>query len=644
MDRRRSKTRLLPVSLAVVLGVSVGLLSLVGCQSDLEERSLTAPAERTPAWAQDAVWYQVFPERFRNGDPSNDPTRQTLQRPIADVPTSWQPTRWTRDWYEQADWEQQMGGFYDGVYDRRYGGDLQGVIDRLPYLDSLGVTALYFNPVFSARSLHKYDGSSYHHIDPNFGPDPAGDKALIAQEDPTDPSTWHVTAADSLFFALVRKTHARDMRVIIDGVFNHTGRDFFAFQDLAENQSDSRYADWYAVNSFDDPATPDTSEFDYTGWWGVKSLPEFATNEAGTTLQAGPRQYIRAATSKWMDPNGDGDSSDGVDGWRLDVAEEVPVGFWRDWNAHVRDLNPDAYTVSEVWEEASGYLEDAGFSATMNYHGFAFPVKGFLIDRALEPSRFAELLRERRMAHPPRVRGALQNLIGSHDTPRLATMLVNRTDTGYAQPERFDYDNGAIVDLRQNSDYKVRAPTAEERRFQRLVALFQMTYVGAPMVYHGDEAGMWGADDPDDRKPMVWPDKSYDVEDNHPYGHDRPADPVRFNEGLFATYQELISLRRNHASLRRGAFGVVQADDERDLLTYARTHLSDTLLVTLNRSAAAHSARVPLPDSLRQPYEVLRTVPKNAAVRVQQDGTALMLEVPGHTGLVLRGEASRALR
>jgi len=629
---RRSRTECGTVGTWIVL---LGLLA-AGCQPASEPAPRTTPSERTPAWAQDAVWYQIFPERFRNGDPSNDPTRQTLQRPIEDVPNSWRPTRWTRDWYEQADWEQQMGGFYDGVYDRRYGGDLQGVIDRLPYLDSLGVTALYFNPVFWARSLHKYDGRSYHHIDPHFGPDPAGDKKLIAQEDPTDPSTWHTTAADSLFFVLLDKAHARGLRVLIDGVFNHTGRDFFAFRDLAENQVDSRYADWYAVNAFDDPATPDTNEFDYTGWWGVKSLPEFANNEVGTNLQAGPKQYILDATAKWMDPNGDGDPSDGVDGWRLDVAEEVPVGFWQDWNAHVRDLNPEAYTVSEVWEEAAGYLKEAEFSATMNYHGFAFPVKGFLIDHAVEPSRFAELLRERRSAHPPRVRGALQNLVGSHDTPRLATMVVNRSDTGYAQPERFDYDNGAVVDLRQNEDYKVRAPTDSEQRLQRLVALFQMTYVGAPMVYYGDEAGMWGADDPDDRKPMVWRDKNYDVEDHHPYGQDRPADPVRFDAELFATYQDLISLRRSHDALRRGAFGVVQADDERGMLTYARTHAADTLLVTLNRDEAAHSARVSLPDSLRRSYEVLRTVPEGASVRLQQDATALLLEVPGHTGVVLR--------
>jgi cyclomaltodextrinase len=271
----------------------------------------------------------------------------------------------------------------------------------------------------------------------------------------------------------------------------------------------------------------------------------------------------------------------------------------------------------------------------MNYHGFAFPTKGFLIDDAIAPSRFAELLRERRSAHPRRVRNALQNLLGSHDTPRLATMVVNRTDTGYAQPERFDYDNGAVVDLRQNPDYKVRAPTDAETRLQRLAVLFQMTYVGAPMIYYGDEAGMWGADDPDDRKPMVWRDKNYDVEDDHPFGHARPADSVRFDEGLFATYRDLIALRRDHEALRRGSFGVVQADDERNLLTFARTHAANTLLVTFNRSGAAHSARVPLPDSLQQSYETRRTVPEGASVRVRQDGAALLLKVPGHTGVVL---------
>ena len=619
----------------LLLGLATaGLLVVLGaCQS---ADTPSAPADRVPDWAQDAVVYQIFPERFANGDSTNDPTRASLTNPKA-VPPSWTVSDWTGDWYDQTDWEQQMGGFYDGVYDRRYGGDLQGVINRLPYLDSLGVNTLYFNPVFWSPSLHKYDGRSFHHIDPHFGPDPEGDKELIAEEDPTDPSTWHVTAADSLFFTLLEKAHARDLRVIIDGVFNHTGRQFFAFRDLAERQQDSRYADWYEVRSFDDPATPDTSEFDYAGWWGLDSMPEFAVSDDSTTLAAGPRQYIFDATARWMDPNGDGDPSDGIDGWRLDVAEEVPTGFWAEWHSHVRSINPEAYTVAEVWEEASRFLREGGFSATMNYHGFAYPVKGFLIDNSIGPSSFAEMVRTRRQNYAPAVQSALLNLIDSHDTPRLATMLVNRADTGYAQPDRFDYDWGGIVDLRQNPDYKVRAPTDGERRLQRLVALTQMTLSGMPMMYYGTAAGMWGADDPDDRKPMVWPDRTYEVEDSHPHGQDRPADSVRFRHSLFDTYQALISLRTEHRALRRGTTTMLAADDERQMLSYARSHAdSPTLITVLNRSDEAHSARIPLPDSLRASYTTVFETPHNGAFRVQQDGTALLLELPPHAGLLLR--------
>lgn len=613
----------------------VGLtLLLAGCQPEAEPPP--DAADRVPAWVQDAVFYQIFPERFANGDSTNDPVRASLTAPDA-VPASWEPSDWTGDWYEQSDWERQTGDFYDGVYHRRYGGDLQGVIDRLPYLDSLGVNALYFNPVFWAPSLHKYDGQSFHHIDPHFGPDPAGDKRLIAQEDPTDPSTWRVTAADSLFFALLEKAHARDMRVVIDGVFNHTGRRFFAFQDLAENQQDSRYADWYNVRSFDDPSTPDTSEFDYEGWWGLASLPEFAVSDDSSTLAEGPRQYILDATTRWMDPNGDGDPSDGIDGWRLDVAEKVPTGFWRTWHEHVRSLNPDAYTVAEAWTAAADFVQEGRFSATMNYHAFAFPVKGFLIDNAIAPSTFADLLETRRQAYAPATRPALLNLIDSHDTPRLATMVVNRSDTGYVKPDRFDYDWGAVTSLRQNPSYKVRAPDAPGRRLQRLLGLVQMTYVGTPMVYYGTEAGMWGADDPDDRKPMVWPDKDYAVEDDHPFGQNRPADSVQFNDDLFDTYQRLIDLRRSSVALRRGAFTVLATDDERRLLAYARSHDDGpSMVVILNRSAEAHSARVPLPDSLQASYEPVFETPSGGSFRVQQDASALLLELPTRAGLLLR--------
>ncbi len=232
----------------------------------------TAPF--VPDWVADAVFYQIFPERFRNGDPANDPTRDSLE--TKDVPQNWRITPWTSDWYARTDWEKQLSNnFYEhGVFQRRYGGDLQGVLDKLDYLEELGVNAIYFNPVFYARSMHKYDGASMHHVDPYFGPDPAGDLKLIANET-SDPQTWQWTAADKLFLKLIRQIRERVMHVIIDGVFSHTGHDFFAFADLRKNQANSEYQDWYIVQYFDDPETPH-DEFRYKSWWVLESLPEFA--------------------------------------------------------------------------------------------------------------------------------------------------------------------------------------------------------------------------------------------------------------------------------------------------------------------------------------------------------------------------------
>jgi glycosidase len=449
-----------------------------------------------------------------------------------------------------------------------------------------------------------------------------------------DSSTWRTTAADSLFFELLDAAHERDLRVVIDGVFNHTGREFFAFQDIVQNQADSPYADWYKISSFDDPSTPDTSEFDYDGWWGVPQLPEFADAPDGEDLAAGPKRYVFDSTERWMDPNGDGDPSDGIDGWRLDVADEVPEGFWVDWNAHVRSINPEAYTVAETWQPAAGFIRAGGFSAAMNYFAFALPVKGFLIDHAVTPTEFSNMVDARRTAFDDSTRTAVQNLIDSHDTPRLATMIVNRSDTGYVKPDRFDYDWGAVVSVRDNRSYKVRAPDADERGLQRLVTLFQMTYVGAPMVYYGTEAGMWGADDPDDRKPMVWSDLDYEVEDDHPFGQDRPADPVRVNRDLLTFYRDAIQFRRDTPALRSSHFETLQADDERSTFAYARGEGDAPVVVVLNRSTEAHSLRLPLPDSLRGTYDISLSTVDNGT-RVQSDGAALLLELPATSGVAL---------
>lgn len=549
------------------------------------------PSANVPSWAADAVFYQIFPERFCNGDKTNDPTRESLEFPD-NVPKSWKISPWTGDWYARADWEKERGpNFYEnGVFDRRYGGDLQGVIDKLDYMSNLGINTIYFNPVFYAKSLHKYDGSSYHHIDPYFGPDPAADLKLIAGET-SDPKTWQWTAGDKLFLDLVRQAHARGLRVIVDGVFNHTGRNFFAFADLQKRQADSPYRDWYIVQSFDDPGTPQ-NEFRYKGWWGVDTLPEFANNEAGDDLHPGPKKYILDATKRWMDPNGDGNPADGIDGWRLDVANEVPTGFWRDWHTAMRKINPECYTVAEIWDDARRFIAEGHFSAVMNYHGFAFPMKGFLIDQTLSPSGAAKLFNDRRNEYPVDVQYGLQNLTDSHDTDRLASMIVNAGRRPYSQPNRFDYDIN--VSPRYVPTYDVRKPNDRERRVQRLTVLLQMAYVGPPMVYYGTEAGMWGGDDPCDRMPMVWPDMKFDDQASDPLNRPRQPDAVGFDEELFNYYRAAIAMRRDSNALRHGDIKFVTTDDSAAFLAFRRTDGKETLLVGLNRGDAPYAWKVAL--------------------------------------------------
>jgi cyclomaltodextrinase / maltogenic alpha-amylase / neopullulanase len=612
-------------------------VQLAANRATVDDAEQALSSATVPAWAADAVFYQIFPERFANGDTSNDPTRDSLESPDS-VPGSWKISPWTGDWYARADWERERGPnfFENGVFDRRYGGDLQGVVDRLDYLSNLGINTIYFNPVFYARSLHKYDGSSFHHIDPYFGPDPAGDLKLIGAET-SDPATWQWTAADKLFLDLLRQAHARGIRVIIDGVFNHTGRTFFAFADLQKRQAESPYKDWYIVQSLDDPNTPQ-NEFRYKGWWGVGSLPEFADSEGGDNLHAGPKQYVFDSTKRWMDPNGDGNPADGVDGWRLDVANEVPIGFWREWHSLARKINPECYTVAETWDDARKFLESAQFSATMNYHSFSFPVKGFLIDESLAPSGAALQLDERRNAFPWAMQYALQNLMESHDTDRLASMIVNAGRRPYSQPARFDFDIN--VSPRYVPKYDVRKPNDRERRVQRLVALLQMTYVGPPMIYYGTEAGMWGADDPCDRMPMVWPEMKFEPQRNDPLGRERAEDAVGFDEGLFNFYRAAIAMRRECEPLRHGDIKFVASDDRARFLGFQRKDDSETLLIGLNRGDAPYRWQLPIGEgeSVAQIFTATGDVDR---VTIEPGEGQTTVTVPAIDGVVLRVQTAK---
>ncbi|MBU3664519.1 MAG: alpha-amylase [Chthoniobacterales bacterium] len=553
-----------------------------------------APKPDPKAWQAEAVWYQIFPERFRNGDPDNDPVRDSLGGKEW-LPSSWQTRAWTSDWYARDAWEQARGeDFYWTVGERRYGGDIQGIIDKLDYLRDLGINAIYLNPVFWSGSHHKYDTWSYHHVDPWFGPDPEGDVKLIEKET-EDPATWQWTAADKLFLEMVRQAHDRGMRVVIDGVFNHSGAGFFAFRDLRENQQASRFKEWFIIETWDDPGTPQ-NEFRWHGWHGITEMPEFAEAWSGDRgdLVPGVKSYIMAVTRRWMQP--DGDVSRGVDGWRLDVAWMVPPAFWRDWNALVHEINPSAVTITEVWKDAHKTTKEGDFDATMNYEGFAMPVKGWLFDHALKPSAFAAWLDRTRAFWPSATALRLQNLLDSHDTPRAGSAAFDgRPGKKYINPDEFDLAVGGIVSPKNNRDYLWQKPDDRAWKLVRMAVTLQMAYVGTPFIYYGGEAGMWGANDPDCRKPMVWDDLVYDDEFTAPDGRRVARNQVKFDRSLHAFFKAAIALRRNTPVLNAGEFRWLLADDAASTLAFERTGGPARALVIFNRGETGQTVRLEAP-------------------------------------------------
>jgi glycosidase len=554
-----------------------------------------APVTDLEAWQTEAVWYQIFPERFRNGDPSNDPVRDSLGGKER-APQSWRVRAWTSDWYARDAWEQARGtDFYGTTGERRYGGDIQGIIDKLDYLRDLGVNAIYLNPVFWSGSHHKYDTFSFHHIDPWFGPDPQGDLKIIASET-EDPATWQWTAADKLFLDMVAQAHGRGMRVILDGVFNHAGLGFFAFEDLRKNQQASAYKDWFVVEAWDNPDTPE-DEFRWQGWHGIKDLPEFAEVGTAEGLDLAPavKDYLLAVTRRWMQP--DGDVSRGVDGWRLDVAWMVPTAFWREWNKMVHGINPAAYTVTEIWKDAHEVTLGGDFDAAMNYEGFAMPVKGWLFDTALKPSEFTAWLDRTRATWPAPVALRLQNLLDSHDTPRAGSAAFDgRADKKYRKRHEFDLAVGGSVSPKSNPDYRWQKPDQRAWKLVRMAVVLQMTYVGTPFIYYGGEAGMWGANDPDCRKPMLWDDLDYDAEFTGPDGRRVGSQEVKFDRDLHAFFRAAIALRRNTPALHQGSFRWLAADDAANTLVFGRSDVQGTVVVAFNRSESPQTVRITAPS------------------------------------------------
>lgn len=402
------------------------------------------PAFRVPAWAADAVYYQIFPERFRNGDPSNDPQPGRDRYLGGGIEKH---ARWSGKPYKPG-----SGDGSDALHNNDFfGGDLAGIVDKLDELKDLGVNTLYLTPIFRAGSNHKYDTADYTAIDPAFG-----------------------TEAD--FVRLVREARKRGLRILPDASFNHVGADSPYFD---------RYASWPELGAFEGgrpaPGSPYASwfRFDTTQadpdrqyrHWGGPDLPEI--DKSSADFRAFAYGSPRSVTQHWL--------SLGAAGWRMDVAPWVPDDFWRDWRSAVKRHRPDALTLAETWFDASKYFVGDMFDSTMNY-----VFRNAVLDYAAggRAADLAAVLEHLREAYPPAAHAALMNLIGSHDVARPLHVL--------------GWHDGLAADAGA-------ARTARERL--RLAVLLQMSYPGAPMVYYGDEVGMTGGDDPYNRGPYPWADQ-----------------------------------------------------------------------------------------------------------------------------------------
>ncbi len=418
-----------------------------------------------PEWAKDAIWYQIFPERFANGDTTIDPPNVQ--------PWGGKPKR-----------------------QNYFGGDLQGIIDHLDYLQSLGINALYLNPIFHSNTNHKYHTTDYYKIDPGFG-------------------------TEETFKKLVSECHKRGMHIIIDGVFNHTGRDFFAFEDIKKNEANSAYLHWFDVHGF--PVGPPDKP-NYTCWKGYGDLPKLMTDTPAV------RNYIFDVTKYWM--------KTGMDGWRLDVPEEMSHDFWIQWRKLVKQENPNAMIVGEIWGDASDWLRGDQFDAVMNYR-FRNAVMDFFVDEMTNVTEFDSVLKKIRSDYSQDGNLVLQNLIGSHDTERFLSLVSGDINT------------------------------------VRLAVLFQMTYVGAPMVYYGDEIGMEGGKDPDCRRTMVWEEQ-------------------KWNRDLLGWYKKLIALRNDLSMLRRGSFSTAITDNQKKVYGYWRDDQSGKALVIMNAGSSEQSIDIPV--------------------------------------------------
>ena len=631
-----------------------------------------------PNWAKEAVWYNIFPDRFYNGNHYNDPIFNEFG-PEAFKPNrlheqnfveeyKWEKSnnvishfdrnRWTADFKEQVIWEKlgEREIDYSLKYARMYGGDLQGIKEKIPYMKELGINAVWLNPVFFSYQNHKYGANDFRHISPDFGTiktsgsthgveinrnnkygnksyvDVLGNKATTSSElkllevnlkgenrgkngygETEDPATWVWTESDLIMVDLIKEFHKNGIRVIFDGVFNHSSSEHWTFNMVLADGENSKYKDWYKFTDFGQhvPITDDMSDeqaFEtlianrkrtiYNAWGGFDSLPEF------NTFNQEYKEYIFNITRKWMcGPDGKESENwmedDGIDGWRLDVPNCLEnQNFWNEWREVVKGSKKDSYITAELWGNASGDINGGNkFDTVMNYEWLK-TVIGFFINQSreggvrykLKAQDFFNELREKRTWYPYQALQASQNLNGSHDTDRLYSRIVNdvigrNLEEGKQLEKGY---NGIRPDLASNyhpnTTIDWRNSPIKPKDILKLISIFQMTYIGAPMLFYGDEVGMWGATDPYCRKPMLWKEFLYDNEKNPSHINQNEVYEQKVDSDLFEWYKKLIRIRLENKTLVYGKFREMFADNDKEIIVYERVIEDHLIIVVINNS------------------------------------------------------------
>ena len=523
---------------------------------------VVVPGFSTPDWAKGAVMYQIFTDRFYNGDKSNDVE--------------------TNEYYYIGDYSRRVTNWdkYPANMGVRefYGGDLQGVMDKLDYLQELGVEVVYFNPLFVSPSNHKYDIQDYDYIDPHYGkivddggevlPDGVTDNSQATKYKKRTTGLKNLEASNELFIKLVEELHRRGMKVILDGVFNHCGS-FNKWMDrerIYEGEKD------YEPGAYISADSPYRSYFrffkegpenwpyngNYDGWWGHDTLPKL-NYEDSVKLE----NYILYIGRKWVSPPYN------VDGWRLDVAadlgrsNEYNHDFWKKFRRAVKDANPSALILAEHYGDPRDWLKGDEWDTVMNYDAFMEPITWFLtgMEKHSDEAR-EELL------------GNIDNFIGSM-AHHMSNMLTPSLQV--AMNELSNHDHSRFLTRTNHMVGRVEhlGPEAANEYVNKAVmreaVVMQMTWVGAPTIYYGDEAGVCGFTDPDNRRTYPW---------------------GREDHELIAFHKEAIRIHKEHPALRTGSLKILGGEE--NVLSYARFKGNDRIVIVINNRSERTEVKVPV--------------------------------------------------